>query len=164
MGIPQTHAPAIFLIIVFILRRFRQSTLIRYVCVFVLIHFQEPFKSKTLSVWVWKEGLNTSKCVRKRISLDETLRHWPRANNTTLILSTYRTWIHQEFVMLWRRKLILRVFPQQLVFLRKMVKQDIKITMQARLARIRWYIARIFQTWSTPAEWLWRFSRGDLGQ
>ena len=33
MGILQTHASAIFLVIVFILMRFRQSTLIRCVCV-----------------------------------------------------------------------------------------------------------------------------------
>ena len=45
MGILQTHAAAIFLVIVFILRRFRHSTLI-YVCVFALIHFQEPFQIK----------------------------------------------------------------------------------------------------------------------
>ena len=48
-----THAPAIFYdargtydVIVFILMRFRPSALIRYVCVFVLIHFQERFHRK----------------------------------------------------------------------------------------------------------------------
>ena len=44
MRMLQTHAPAIFSVIVFILMRFRPfpfpSTLIRYVCIFVLIHFQ----------------------------------------------------------------------------------------------------------------------------
>ena len=49
--------------------RFRPSTLIRYVCVFSLIHFQECFKidafsMKTFSVLVWTEGLNASKCMR----------------------------------------------------------------------------------------------------
>ena len=41
----------------------------RYVCVFVLIHFQERFQidafsMKTLSVLVWTEGLNAYKYVR----------------------------------------------------------------------------------------------------
>ena len=44
MRILQTHAPAIFLVIIFILLRFRPSRLIRYVCVFVLIHFQKRFQ------------------------------------------------------------------------------------------------------------------------
>ena len=39
-----THAPAIFLVIVFILMRFRPSTLIRYVRIFILIHYQESFQ------------------------------------------------------------------------------------------------------------------------
>ena len=49
---------------------FRQSTLIRHVCVFVSTHFQERFQigdafsMKTLSVLVWTEGLNASKCMR----------------------------------------------------------------------------------------------------
>ena len=41
--------------------------------------------------------------------------------------------------------------------------------MQARLARIRWYIARIFQTWSMPAEWfedlavgIWANKNGEI--
>ena len=53
MRMLQTHAPAIFYdprgtydVIVFILMRFRPSALIRYVCVFVLIHFQERFHRK----------------------------------------------------------------------------------------------------------------------
>ena len=38
----QTHVPAIFPVIAFILTRFRPSTLvlIQYVCVFILIRFQ----------------------------------------------------------------------------------------------------------------------------
>ena len=36
-----THVPAISLVIVFILIRFPPSSLMRYDCVFVLIHFQE---------------------------------------------------------------------------------------------------------------------------
>ena len=44
MRMLQTHAPAIFLVNVFILMRFPPSTLIRYVCVFVLIHYQERFQ------------------------------------------------------------------------------------------------------------------------
>ena len=48
---------------------FRPSTRIRYVCVFIFIHFQEHFRidafsMKTLIVWVWMEGLNESKCIR----------------------------------------------------------------------------------------------------
>ena len=39
-----THAPAIFLVIVFILMRFRPSTLIRYVRIFILIYYQESFQ------------------------------------------------------------------------------------------------------------------------
>ena len=68
MRMLQTHASAIFSVVVFILMRFR---LIRYVCVFVLIHFQErlqidAFSMQTLSVLVWTEGLNASKCQRGR--------------------------------------------------------------------------------------------------
>ena len=52
-----------------VLKRFRLSKLIWCVCVFVLIRFQERFKidaflMKTLSVLVWTEGLNASKCTR----------------------------------------------------------------------------------------------------
>ena len=64
----------------FVLRCFRLSTLTRYVCVFVLIHFQERFQidvvffMKTLSALVWTKGLNASKYIcafkRKRISLE----------------------------------------------------------------------------------------------
>ena len=59
-----THAPAIFSVFVFILMRFRPSTPLWYVCVFVSIHFQERFQidafsMKTLSVWT--ECLNASK-------------------------------------------------------------------------------------------------------
>ena len=62
MRMLQTHASAIFSVVVFILMRFR---LIRYVCVFVLIHFQESlqidaFSMQTLRVLVWTEGLNAS--------------------------------------------------------------------------------------------------------
>ena len=64
-----THAPAIFSVFVFMLIRFRPSTITEYVCVFVLIHSQERFQidafsMKTLSVLVWMEGLNALKCVR----------------------------------------------------------------------------------------------------
>ena len=52
----QTHAPEIFSIIVSIMMRFRPSILIRFVCVFVLIHFQERFQIDVLSVRT--EGLN----------------------------------------------------------------------------------------------------------
>jgi len=51
--------------------RFRpSSTLIWYVCAFVLIHFQERFQiddtfsMKTLTILMWTKGLNASKCVR----------------------------------------------------------------------------------------------------
>ena len=68
MRMLQTHASALFSVVVFILMRFR---LIRYVCVFVLIHFQERFhidvfSMQTLSVLVWTEGLKASKCQRGR--------------------------------------------------------------------------------------------------
>ena len=68
MRMLQTHASAIFSVVVFILMRFG---LIRYVCVFVLIHFQERFQidafsMQTLSVLVWTEGLNAWKCQRGR--------------------------------------------------------------------------------------------------
>ena len=64
----------------FSLGRFWPSTLIRCVCVFVLIHFQErflidEFSTKTLSVLVWTEGLNASKGMRfnrKHIRVDGT--------------------------------------------------------------------------------------------
>ena len=53
----QTHVPAIFYnprgtydVIVFILMRFRPSALIRYLCVFVLIHFQERFQIDAFSM------------------------------------------------------------------------------------------------------------------
>ena len=44
-------------------------TIIRYVYVFLLIHFQESFQidalsMKTLSPFVWLEGLNASKCTQ----------------------------------------------------------------------------------------------------
>lgn len=47
--------------------RFWPSTLIRYECFFVLIHFQERLQidavsMKTHGVLVWTEGLNESKC------------------------------------------------------------------------------------------------------
>ena len=76
MSMLQTYASVVFSVVVFILMRFRPSTLIRYVCVFVLIHFQErlqidEFSMQTLSVLVWTEGLNASKCQRGR---DLTLR------------------------------------------------------------------------------------------
>ena len=58
----QTHAPEIFSIIVSIMMRFRPSILIRFVCVFLLIHFQERFQIDVLSVRT--EGLNASKCTR----------------------------------------------------------------------------------------------------
>ena len=51
-------------VVVFILMRFRPFTIIRYVCVFVLIPFQERFQideMKTLSVLVWVEGLKHRK-------------------------------------------------------------------------------------------------------
>ena len=72
----QTHLPAIFSVNVFILMRFRPSRLIRYVCVFLLTHFQERFQIdafsvKTLSVLVWMEGLNASKCM-----CFQMLTHW----------------------------------------------------------------------------------------
>ena len=61
-----THAPAIFSVTLFILMRFGAYIIIRYVCVFVLIHLQEGFQigafsMKLLSVLVWTEGLNASK-------------------------------------------------------------------------------------------------------
>ena len=83
MRMLETHAPAIFYnprdtydVIFFILMLsrqfrpgFRQLTLIRYERVFVLIHFQERFQidallMRTLSVLVWTEDLNASKCMR----------------------------------------------------------------------------------------------------
>ena len=45
-----THAPAIFLVIIFILMRFRPSTLIRYVRMFILIHYQECFQINAFSI------------------------------------------------------------------------------------------------------------------
>ena len=42
-----THAPVIFLVIIFILMRFRPSTLIRYMRIFILIHYQECFQINT---------------------------------------------------------------------------------------------------------------------
>ena len=64
----QTHAPVILSIIVFILMRFRRSGLIRYVCVFVLIHFEVRFQIDEFSV----KTLSVLLCVfkRKRISVD----------------------------------------------------------------------------------------------
>ena len=69
MHLLQTHAPAIFMVNVFILMRFGPSKLIGHVCVFVLINFQERFQIdafsiKILSVLVSTEGLNASKCMR----------------------------------------------------------------------------------------------------
>ena len=40
---------SIFLVIVFILMPFRRSTLIRYVCVSILIHFQDRFQIDAFS-------------------------------------------------------------------------------------------------------------------
>ena len=40
---------SIFLVIVFILMPFRRSTLTRYVCVSILIHFQERFQIDAFS-------------------------------------------------------------------------------------------------------------------
>ena len=52
----------------FILLRFRPSTLIRFACVFVLIHSQgrfqiDAFSMKTLCVLVCTKGLNALKCI-----------------------------------------------------------------------------------------------------
>ena len=68
MRLLQTRAPAIFSVNVLILMRFGPSKLIGHICVFVLINFQERFQIdafsiKTLSVLVWTEGLNASKCM-----------------------------------------------------------------------------------------------------
>ena len=68
----QTHAPAIFSVIVSILMRFRPSTQKRYVRLFVNLcafyeRFQiDAFSIKTLSDLVRTGGLNASKCMRKR--------------------------------------------------------------------------------------------------
>ena len=69
MRMLQKHMPAIFSVTVLISMHYRSSTLTRYVCVFVLIHFQEryqidAFSMKTLSVLVWTEDLKASKCMR----------------------------------------------------------------------------------------------------
>ena len=62
----QTHAPAKFSVIVFILMRFRPSTLIR---IYMRFCFQiDAFAMKTLCVLVRTEGQNTSKCMRFRLN------------------------------------------------------------------------------------------------
>ena len=85
----QTHVPAIFYnprgtydVIVFILKRFRPSALIRYVCVFVLIHFQERFQidafsMKTLSAFECGRGRSDSynSPVIKKSSQDKCIAH-----------------------------------------------------------------------------------------
>ena len=85
----QTHAPEIFSIIVSIMMRFRSSILIRFVCVFVLIHFQERFLNRCVisadgrpkriemytfsnensSVWTGPKRLLHTITGRKRISM-----------------------------------------------------------------------------------------------
>ena len=45
-----THAPAIFLVIIFILMRFRPPTLIRYLRIFILILYQECFQINAFSI------------------------------------------------------------------------------------------------------------------
>ena len=52
----------------FVLLRFQPSTLIRFLCVFVLIHSQgrfqiDAFSMKTLCVLAWTKGLNALKCI-----------------------------------------------------------------------------------------------------
>ena len=73
MRILQTHVLAIFYnargTYEGVINHFWPFTLIRYVCVSVLINFQERFEiyallMKTLSVLVWTEGLCASKCTR----------------------------------------------------------------------------------------------------
>ena len=70
MRMPQTHAGAKFSVIVYILMRFRPSTLIR---IYMRFRFQiDAFAMKTLCVLVRAEGQNTSKCMRfqtKRIGV-----------------------------------------------------------------------------------------------
>ena len=56
-------------VIVFKSVRFQVSTQIRYVRVSICIHFQQRFQidafsMNTLSVLVWTEGQNASKCMR----------------------------------------------------------------------------------------------------
>ena len=69
MRMPQTHAPAKFSVIVFILMCFRPSTLIR---IYMRFRFQvDAFAMKTFCVLVRTEGLNTSKCMRF-----QTKTHW----------------------------------------------------------------------------------------
>ena len=72
MHMLQTHAPVIFLLIIFILMHFRLFSTIHTFLYdmhefFILSHFQERFQIyefsiKTLKV-VWTEGLNASKCM-----------------------------------------------------------------------------------------------------
>ena len=45
-----THAPAIFLVIIFILMRFLPPTLIRYLRIFILILYQECFQINAFSI------------------------------------------------------------------------------------------------------------------
>ena len=80
MRMLQTHVP-VHMTSSFFTRPFLTvPTNTMYVCVFVLIHFQErflidEFSMKTLSVLVWTEGLNASKCMRfnrKHIRMDGT--------------------------------------------------------------------------------------------
>ena len=64
-----THAPAIFLVIVFILMRFRPSTLIRYVRIFILIHYQESFQIIAFSMITLSVLFNVErrpKCIEMR--------------------------------------------------------------------------------------------------
>ena len=76
----QTHVPVHMTLSYFTRPFLTVHTNRMYVCVFVLIHFQErflidEFSMKTLSVLVWTKGLNASKGMRfnrKHIRMDGT--------------------------------------------------------------------------------------------
>ena len=53
-----THAPAIFSVFVFILMRFRPSTITEYVRVFVLMHSQERFQIDAFSINAKRVGVD----------------------------------------------------------------------------------------------------------
>ena len=99
----QTHVPAISLVIVFILIRFPPSSLMRYDCVFVLIHIQERVQINALlfmhcifgCVQSFRPHKYAESFHRKRI-----VKKARRQSQSTLALSEQVKWCHAQRVSL----------------------------------------------------------------
>ena len=106
-----THVPATSLVIVYILIRFRPSSLMRYDCVFVLIHFQERVQINAFlfmhcifrCVQSFRPHKYAESFHRKRI-----VKKARRPSQSTLALSEQVKWCHAQRVSVLRQEPITR--------------------------------------------------------